>query len=735
MASLIEGFNYDIFISYRQKDNKYDGWVTEFVDNLKKELEATFKEEISVYFDINPHDGLLETHDVDASVKDKLKCLVFIPIISRTYCDPKSFAWEHEFKAFVEQASNDQLGLKIKLPNGNFANRVLPIRIYDLENTDIKLCESVLGGVVRGIEFIYKSAGVNRPLTPSDYPEKNQYKTFYRDQINKVANAIKENISGLKGEPLEFESELKEVITTIKNPTVKEKSIKVTAGSKKRILLVSAVLLTAAVIFVALILTNVIKVGKVAKSEEIKSIAVLPFRNDSPEDSTQYFMDGVMEELLNKLQSVKSLRVLGRTSVEQFRGQNKSISEIAKELGVNFIVEGSGQKSGNALRMRVQLIRARNERHIWGNSFEQKSLDMREYFKAQSGFAEAIANELNAVLSPQEKKLLQEVPSVNLEAYDTYLKGYSYMVDLSSESLLKAKDYLNSAIEKDPHWAPLYSAMALVWWSIAAFGVESPEIAIPIIYDNINKAMKLDPGLVDVHFLNAIMAFTAEWDWEKTEKEFLTALSINPNHAMSRVWFSHALYVLQRPEEGLSQATLAIKLDPLNPVIQRGYAAALLCGREYKAAMDVLDNMLAKDPDDFLTNGLMENAALFCGDSNKSFKACLRYIPQTYEINEESINQFEMTYNKSGYYAAYAEFLQQLEILYDKKYVPPGNLAIGYYFINQDDKALKWIEKALEVHDSSIPYLGTGLWNCTRLYDNPRFIEVLKKINLPLPKN
>ena len=105
MASIITGYSYDIFISYRQKDNKYDGWVTEFVDNLKKELEATFKEEISAYFDINPHDGLLETHDVDASLKDKLKCLVFIPIISRTYCDPKSFAWEHEFKAFVELAS------------------------------------------------------------------------------------------------------------------------------------------------------------------------------------------------------------------------------------------------------------------------------------------------------------------------------------------------------------------------------------------------------------------------------------------------------------------------------------------------------------------------------------------------------------------------------------------------------------------------------------------------------
>jgi hypothetical protein len=130
MASLISGYEYDIFISYRQKDNKNDGWVTEFVDNLKGELESTFKEEINVYFDINPHDGLLETHDVDASLKDKLKCLVFIPIISRTYCDPKSFAWEHEFKAFVEQASLDKFGLKVKLPNGNVANRVLPVSVF-----------------------------------------------------------------------------------------------------------------------------------------------------------------------------------------------------------------------------------------------------------------------------------------------------------------------------------------------------------------------------------------------------------------------------------------------------------------------------------------------------------------------------------------------------------------------------------------------------------------------------
>src|SRR5512138_859270 len=118
MSSIIEGYNYDIFISYRQNDNKHDGWVTEFVSNLKGELESSFKEEISVYFDINAHDGLLETHDVNDSLKEKLKCLILIPVISRTYCDQKSFAWEHEFRAFVEMASKDQLGLKVQLSNG-----------------------------------------------------------------------------------------------------------------------------------------------------------------------------------------------------------------------------------------------------------------------------------------------------------------------------------------------------------------------------------------------------------------------------------------------------------------------------------------------------------------------------------------------------------------------------------------------------------------------------------------
>src|SRR5665647_2196736 len=199
MASLIEGYTYDIFISYRQKDNKHDGWVTEFVEQLKGELEATFKEDISVYFDENPKDGLLETYNVDKSLEGKLKSLILIPVISQTYCDTKSFAWQHEFCAFNKLTKEDKFGRDIKLSSGNVASRILPVKIHDLDTEDKTLLETELGGVLRCIDFIYKSAGVNRPLRANeDHPQHNLNKTYYRDQINKIANAIKEIIHTLR---------------------------------------------------------------------------------------------------------------------------------------------------------------------------------------------------------------------------------------------------------------------------------------------------------------------------------------------------------------------------------------------------------------------------------------------------------------------------------------------------------------------------------------------------------
>lgn len=199
MPSLIQGYEYDIFISYRQKDNKYDGWVTEFVDNLKKELEATFKDDVSIYFDTNPHDGLLETHNVNKSLEGKLKSLILIPIISQTYCDPKSFAWQHEFLAFIKFASEDKFGRTVKLASGNIAERILPVRIHDLDPEDVQVYETATQTVLRPVDFIYRLPGVNRQLRAKDDEQiKNANQILYRDQVNKVAHAIKDIINGLK---------------------------------------------------------------------------------------------------------------------------------------------------------------------------------------------------------------------------------------------------------------------------------------------------------------------------------------------------------------------------------------------------------------------------------------------------------------------------------------------------------------------------------------------------------
>jgi len=205
MASIIPGYEYDIFVSYRHNDNKYDGWVTEFVEKLTQELDATLKDKLSIYFDRNPNEGLRETHQVDQSITNKINSLIFIPVISQTYCDTKSFAWNQEFRVFNANTEHDSIGRMVKLPSGNVGSRILPVKIHEIELEDTKLLESELNGVLRSIDFIYRDAGVNRPLRPVDDELGAGAGILYRNQINKLANAIKEIIQGIKlkekGEP------------------------------------------------------------------------------------------------------------------------------------------------------------------------------------------------------------------------------------------------------------------------------------------------------------------------------------------------------------------------------------------------------------------------------------------------------------------------------------------------------------------------------------------------------
>ncbi|MBN2861926.1 MAG: hypothetical protein JXN62_02115 [Bacteroidales bacterium] len=376
MPSIIEGYNYDIFISYRQKDNKQDGWVTEFVHKLKGELESTFKEEVSVYFDINPHDGLLEIHDVDASLKEKLKCLVFIPIISRTYCDPSSFAWEKEFKAFVEQASKDRFGLKVRLPNGNVATRVLPVRIYDLDDADIKMCESVLGGVLRGIEFIYTEPGVNRPLRQRDDDVIHSTKQIiYRDQINKVANSIKEIISGLRAPGVSGEKIIQQKDPALEvNKEEQHEANKLPAASPVRRLLIGIIATAVLVIAAILAYPGLFRrdtMEKLRSSGERISVAVMPFQNLTNDTIWNVWQEAIQNELATSLTNARELKVRQTESVNSLIQQKghfnySSISpsiagKISQKLEADIFIYGSIKQAGSTIRLNTQLIDTKSE--------------------------------------------------------------------------------------------------------------------------------------------------------------------------------------------------------------------------------------------------------------------------------------------------------------------------------------------------------------------------------------
>jgi tetratricopeptide (TPR) repeat protein len=480
MASLIPGYNYDIFISYRQKDNKYDGWVTEFVDNLKKELESTFKEEISVYFDANPHDGLLETHDVNDSLKEKLKCLVFIPIISRTYCDPKSFAWEHEFIDFAEQASKDRFGLKVQLPSGNVASRVLPVRIYNLDTTDVRLCESVLGGVMRGVDFIYAEQGVNRPLKPDDDEKINLNKTKYRNQINKVGNAIQEIISGLltiaaknvDEKPLPTRSSGKS-----REEVPKEKLVKKTGWPKRNLLkvfAVSAIILLIIIMVVYPKISNRSTLDKLRSSGERITVTVMPFQNMTNDSIWDIWQDGIQNELISNLTNSEELKVRQTESINylirskgvtDYSSLSQSVaSNISKKLDSDVFIYGSIKQAGSIIRVNANLIDSKTEEAYKSFQIDGKPENILDITNSLSRLINnfLIINILKKQLPPDFQFISV---SSSPEAYKFYLNGLSAF---RKNDYQPAREWLIKAIAID---STFYTAILQM-----AFSYGNPQI-------------------------------------------------------------------------------------------------------------------------------------------------------------------------------------------------------------------------------------------------------------------
>jgi adenylate cyclase len=454
MPSLISGFEYDIFISYRHNDNR-SGWVTDFVNALQEELASTVKEPLSIYFDKNAHDGLLETHSVDKSLEGKLKCLIFLPIISQTYSDPKSFAWQHEFCAFNKLSQLDQLGRDVKLTSGNVTSRILPIKIHDLDSDDKTAIENEIGGALRAIEFIFKSPGVNRPLRVlEEHPQDNLNKTFYRDQVNKVANAIKAIIQAIKAPS--------HVQTSASHDGIRQ-------NDPPKVQTVSRKLIFASIVLV--VLTSLAfwkynsKPAELASNvKQDKSLVVLPFEDMSPQKDQEWFSDGLTEELLNSLSSLEDLKLISRTTSFSFKDKGLSAKKIADSLGVAHVLEGSVRKMDDQLRVTVQLIKANDDTHLWSHVYEY-TID--SVFKIQGDISKNVASTLNVLLDAQTREQMYNVGTTSVEAYEEYLKGRALANESHTSAnfdlLIKANKFFEKAIQIYPNFAEAYHEHADVF--------------------------------------------------------------------------------------------------------------------------------------------------------------------------------------------------------------------------------------------------------------------------------
>jgi serine/threonine-protein kinase len=556
--------------------------VSEFVEALKTELESTFKEEISVYFDINPHDGLLETHDINASLKEKLNCLIFIPIISQTYCDSKSFAWQYEFVAFNKMSKEDPFGRDIRLTGGNVASRILPIKIHDLDPEDKTLLESELGGVLRSIDFIYKSAGVNRPLRANeDHPQDNLNKIYYRDQINKVANAVKEIITAIKRNTRHYGEIPKEVVNS-KPESYKKLNPKIILGS-----LLVLVLIALGYFFIP-------KSSKNSDSVE-KSIAVLPFRNLSNDTAQLSFYDGFMEDILNNLQKVKSFTVRPITSSYQYRDTKKSTAIIGRELSVNYLVWGSVGREGNNLKIRVTLTDAKADKQVWSKDYIS---EMNQLFSLQSEIAKVIASELKAELTPEEIKKIEKRPTENPEAYNYYLQGnYYYWKAIASGDYSTAIGLYEKAIGLDRGFALAFTGIAKCLLNQYWFYQDHSANILFKSKQEIDKAFEIDPALPDAHLALGLYYYWGYYKYPEALKQFELVLKDQPKNSEA-IHYSAAVHRRAGNwEMAKSEYEKTIELNPGRSDLAEDAGATFDLLRNYSKAEGYYNMSIMLQPD------------------------------------------------------------------------------------------------------------------------------------------
>ena len=459
---------------------------------------------------------------------------------------------------------------------------------------------------------------------------------------------------------------------------------------------------------------------------QIRSLAVLPLENLSGDAQQDYFADGMTDQLITDLAQIRALRVISRTSVMAYRGERKSLPEIARELNVDAVVEGTVLRSGDRVRITAQLIQAPADKNLWAATYEG---NVRDTLVVQTKVAQAIAEQIRIELTPQEQAGLRNLKEVEPDAYENYLKGRYFWNKRSSDGLRKAIQYFNQAIVQDPTYAPAYSglsdsyALAGDW----QYGVMTTKEALPKAIAAAKKAIELDANLSEAHTSLAFCLEGFNWDWQAADTEFRRAIELNPGYATGHHWYSWHLALIGKNEEAISEMRKAQNLDPLSLIINSDLAELLLIARFPDASIVQSRKTIEMDSGFAFAHNQLGQAYL----AKSMFPDAISELQKSVELSGGSavcIANLARAYAASGRSDKASELLNELKNRSSGGYQFSSELAVIYTALGDKTQAIAWLEKGYQDRFNPGVLLRPSF---DPLRSDPRFKDLVQRIGLP----
>jgi serine/threonine-protein kinase len=490
------------------------------------------------------------------------------------------------------------------------------------------------------------------------------------------------------------------------------------------------ILATLAVVLALAVGLNVAKLRDrllgVAAPPRIESLAVLPLENLSRDPEQEYFADGMTDALIAELGQIGSLRVISRTSAMRYKKTDKPLPQIARELNVDALIEGSVLRSGDRVRVTAQLIGAVPERHLWARSYER---DLRDVLTLQSEVAQAIANEIRIKVTPQVQARLARARPVSPEAHEAYLKGLYYRNLRTEDGLKKSIDSLQQAIEKDPGYALAYVGLADSYSVLTSWGLMAPREAYPRAKAAALKALELDETLAEAHASLGVVSNEYDWDWVGAEKEFKRAIELNPGYAFARHAYAEYLSQMGRHNEAIAEIKRAQELDPLSLAINAIVGYVFFHARRY-------DEAIAQYRSTLELNAGFYPAHLFLGwayEQQKLYDEAISEYRKAIALEQGSPRvaaYLALGYAAAGKRTEALKIISNLRQLSKQRYVSPYGIAQVYTALGDFDQAFAWLEKAYEERPYELLYLKVDPRN-DPLRSDPRFQDLLRRMNFP----